>query len=167
MSPGPDHAQICLSGYMGVGKSTVGAYLARGLERPFIDLDRAIEAAAGRPIPAVFAAEGEAGFRRRERAALQHALAGPPAVIALGGGAAVDPENRAAIRAAGRLVTLTAKPQTLRARLGQGEGRPLAQGDPLARLAERAEAYADCDLSVPTDGLTPAQIAAQLSEALL
>lgn len=161
--------QICLSGYMGTGKSTVGPILAARLGRPFIDLDDAIEAAAGQAIPAIFAAVGEAGFRARERAVLSEVLAGPGAVIAviaLGGGAVVDPVNRAAVRGAGILITLTAEPETLLARLGHGEGRPLAQGDPLARLAQRQAAYADCDLVFPTDDGTPAELAERLVEVL-
>ena len=78
-------ATLWLVGMMGVGKSTVGPLVAAKLGLPFVDLDEAIATAAGRSIPAVFAAEGEAGFRRREAAALEGA-AGTETVVACGGG---------------------------------------------------------------------------------
>ncbi|MCA9543583.1 MAG: shikimate kinase [Myxococcales bacterium] len=144
----------------------MGPLLAERLGRPFIDLDTHIERIAGLTVAQIFQAEGEAGFRRREADALKRVLGGEPAVIALGGGAVVDPVSRALIRAEAVLITLTAEPATLRARLADCGGRPLAAGDPLARLAGRAEAYADCDLTVPTDGQRPEQIAAAIAEAV-
>lgn len=159
---------ICLSGMMGTGKSTVGAALARRMSRPFVDLDASIEFGAGMGVPAIFAAEGETGFRQREAQTLRRVLSGPPAVIALGGGAVLRADNRRAIRAAGRLVTLHARARTLGERLATATDRPLltpdetgheAIDDRLARLmSERAEAYADADTMVDTEGRTPDEV---------
>src|SRR5690606_7672941 len=85
---------LVLTGYMGAGKSTVGALLAQRLRRPFIDLDREIERSTGQSIPTIFSEQGEAGFRRLEAQALAEALAGPEAVIAAGGGALLAAESR-------------------------------------------------------------------------
>lgn len=147
---------------MGVGKSTVGVLLAELSGRPLVDVDTWIAHHAGQTIPEIFSAEGEGGFRQRERAAIRQLEAHPAAVVALGGGAVVDPANRRRIRALGQLITLTASPETIRARLGVADGRPLAQGDPLARLSERAAAYADADGQVATDHRTPADVAQQI-----
>jgi len=90
---------VVIVGLPGSGKSAVGRRLAARHGAPFVDVDQAIERAAGASIPEIFAAEGEAGFRARERAAI--AALGPPGegrgitrVIAPGGGSVVDPRNR-------------------------------------------------------------------------
>lgn len=127
---------IILVGPMGSGKSTLGRALAARLARGFVDVDARIEADAGKSIPALFASEGEAGFRRRETQALAAVLAGTPAVIATGGGAVLDAGNRAAMRAAGTVVYLTVDPATQLARLRGDTGRPLLQtADPARTLA--------------------------------
>jgi shikimate kinase len=127
---------IILVGPMGSGKSTLGRALAARLARGFVDVDARIEADAGKSIPALFASEGEAGFRRRETQALAAVLAGTPAVIATGGGAVLDAGNRAAMRAAGTVVYLALDPTTQLARLQGDTGRPLLQtADPARTLA--------------------------------
>ncbi len=148
---------LYLSGFMAVGKSTVGLIVADSLSRPFVDLDHRIERAAGRNIPALFTEEGETGFRRRERQALQVVASEPASVVALGGGAMVDASNRALARQTGLLLTLTAQPETLRARMDTNH-RPLASRmDEL--LIARSDVYSDCDFQVATDGRTPAEVA--------
>lgn len=143
--------RLALAGPMGAGKSTVGALLAGRWGVPFVDLDREI----GDPA-AIFAAEGEAGFRAREHAALREATRGT-GVLALGGGTVVDPANRALL-AGWRVVVLVASAATLRARLGEDPGRPLL-GRLEALLAERAEAYATAGVQLATDGLDPEAVA--------
>jgi shikimate kinase len=155
---------LWLVGLMGSGKSTVGPLVAVRLGLPFIDLDAEVASAAGGSVAEVFTAEGEAGFRRREAAALA-TVAGTAAVVACGGGVVVDADNVARMRAGGRVVWLEAPPRVLAARVGRGEGRPLLGGGRvdgrLRRLrAERAAAYAAAaDGRVATEGLTPSQVA--------
>jgi shikimate kinase len=81
---------VALAGFMGVGKTAVGRELAGLLDRPFVDTDDMVEAYSGRSIPELFAA-GEPVFRQWERRAVEEALAMPPCVIALGGGAFSQP----------------------------------------------------------------------------
>lgn len=143
--------RVALAGPMGAGKSTVGRLLAARWGVPFTDLDREIG-----DIPRIFAEEGEVGFRRRERATLARLVAGE-GVLALGGGTVVDPANRALL-AEWRVVVLMGDAGTLRARVGGGEGRPLAAD--LERLLEaRAEAWRAAGPQVRTDGLDPAAVA--------
>ena len=160
---------IVLAGFMATGKTEVGRRLARALGWAFVDTDALVEKAAGRAVRAIFAAEGEPAFRARERAAVAQACAMPAAVIAVGGGALLDPENRRALRAAGPVVCLRASPQEILRRVGAAHDRPLLSGagvrsraDRLARieslLAERAEAYAGATHTVETDGLSPDQV---------
>ncbi len=151
------NGHVYLSGFMAVGKSTVGPLVADRMHRTFVDLDRRIEETAGHDIPTLFATEGEPGFRARERTALQTVATEPPAVVAVGGGAMVDERNRALARRTGVLLTLSAKRETLRARMDASH-RPWA-----ARWAElletRAAVYADFDVQVTTDGRTPTEVA--------
>lgn len=134
-----DH--IALVGPTGAGKSSVGRALADLLGRPFVDLDQAVEAAAGARVALVFEHEGEAGFRRREAAALAAALAAPvPALIACGGGVVLDPANRALLREQALVVHLVATVEEQLARLARDRLRPLLQvPDRRARLHSLAE----------------------------
>lgn len=131
------HRHIALMGFMGSGKTTVGAEVAQRLGFAFVDLDRLIEMTAGRTIPQIFAAEGEPGFRRRERAALQWALAAPRSqVIALGGGAVEDPGNVARLHRRAWLVWLAVAWPLAQARLQrEASARPLLAGRPPAEWA--------------------------------
>jgi len=138
---------LVLVGLMGAGKTTVGRECGRRMGRVFVDTDAEIERAAGRTVAEIFAAEGEAGFRVRERATIAEVCATTePVVVACGGGAVVDEANRSALRSAGTVIWLRAKAATLAARVGSGAGRPLLADDPaavLTRLAvEREPAYA-------------------------
>ena len=133
----PPCRHVVLVGPMGSGKSTVGAALASRLGVPLIDLDLRIVALAGSSIPALFASEGEAGFRIHEANALQQALAEPCAAIASGGGAVLAEANRAAMRDGARVVYLQVDRDTQLARLAGDTARPLLQGqDHAQRLAQ-------------------------------
>jgi shikimate kinase len=164
---------IWLTGMMGAGKSAVGRALAERLGLPFADSDAEVEARVGCSVREIFAREGEPAFRRHERDVLA-AWAGRPAVVALGGGAIAQPGAVARLRAAGRVVYLRASPETLAARVGGGEGRPLLAGlDAAGRverlralLAEREIHYGRADVVVDTDGLDVAAAAAAVQAAL-
>src|SRR3970282_2738904 len=147
--------KIILTGFMGTGKTVVGARLAERLGLPFIDLDRLIEEGAGLKVAEVFASEGEAGFRRREReliATLAHRL---DCVVATGGGAVLDPENVQHLKMGGVVVCLRAETGVILQRIGTDDRRPLLEGQGrLARIREllemRAAAYTRADLSIDT-----------------
>lgn len=125
---------LWLVGMMGAGKSAVGSHLAARLGRPFVDTDALVEEVAGKPIAAIFAEEGEAAFRRLERAAIER-VAGRSAIVALGGGAIAQPGVAERLAESGSVVYLRARPETLLARIGDADGRPLLAGlDTVARL---------------------------------
>lgn len=149
---------LVLVGFMGTGKSTLGRGAARALRRPFADTDTVVERRAGRSIPDIFAAGGEAAFRDLEAAAAADLGRPRRGVVATGGGILGRADNLAALRAGGVLVALTARPDVILARVG-GAGaakrRPLLAGDdPLQRIAallqERAALYAQADLTLDT-----------------
>jgi len=138
---------------MGAGKSRVGKRLAERLRLPFIDADQEIEKEAGTSVSELFATVGEAVFRDRERQMIGRLLAGPVCVIAVGGGAYLDPTTRAEIRARGRSVWLRADLETLVERTSRSNRRPLLEGvDKRAKLSELMERrypiYAEADLVV-------------------
>lgn len=168
----PHRPQLALIGPMGAGKSSIGRALAGLLARPFIDLDRVIEAAAGAEIPLIFELEGEAGFRRREREVLAAHLAGTGAVIACGGGVILDPDNRKLLRERAFVVHLVASVEEQLERLARDRSRPLLQaGDRRQRLQdlarEREPLYAGCaDLSFHGRGGAPAVAARELAGRL-
>ncbi|HET7211744.1 MAG TPA: shikimate kinase, partial [Methyloceanibacter sp.] len=99
---------VVLIGLMGAGKTAVGRRLAARLELPFVDADSEIEAAAGATISEIFAEHGEAYFRLGERKVIARLLDSGPQVLATGGGAYMDPETRANIKAGGVSVWLKA-----------------------------------------------------------
>lgn len=140
---------------MGVGKSSVGRRLASALGLPFRDADAEVEAAAGRSISDIFTALGEAAFRDGERRVIARLLEGPPHVLATGGGAFMNPETRALIKAHAISVWLKADLEVLARRVGRKDTRPLLAGrDPLEVLQEQAAArypaYAEADVVVET-----------------
>src|SRR4051794_5145590 len=106
---------IALIGYRGSGKSSIGKCLAARLSLAFVDTDTLIVQRAGQTIREIFEAEGEAGFRTRELAAIREVAARDQQVIALGGGAVLKPENITAVKQGGaaRVVWLQAAPEVL------------------------------------------------------
>ena len=117
-----ERRNIVVMGMPGSGKTTVGRALAEALGRPFADTDQEVAKEAGAAIPEIFAREGEAGFRRREAAAIARCCSGTGAVVAIGGGAAMFPENRRAILQNGIPVLLERELDALET----GRGRPLS-----------------------------------------
>lgn len=162
---------LYLVGMMGSGKSTAGRHLAELLGYRFLDADQSIEQVAGRTIPAIFASEGEAGFRDLEAAVLNQIASWHSLVVATGGGVVTRPENWGQMRQ-GVVIWLDAPDALLLERLSADPTpRPLLQADdPAAQLAalmaERRPLYAQADLHILQDGSGPEQVAAQILDAL-
>jgi shikimate kinase len=144
---------VVLVGIMGAGKSSIGRRLAARLGIPFVDADTEIEKAAGMSIAEIFTAHGEPYFRAGETRVIARLLEGGPQVLATGGGAFMNPETRAAIRAKGLSVWLRATLEVLNRRIKRRGDRPLLKNsDPaetLRRLIEeRYPVYAEADVTV-------------------
>lgn len=151
---------LVLIGFMGSGKTSVGLKLSYRLRIPVEDTDKLIERREGRSISDIFAAEGEAYFRRLETELLLELLEKDyDRIYSVGGGTPVCPENRELLGRLGKVVYLRTRPETVYERLKDDTTRPLLQcSDPLGRIKElmesRREAYEDCaDLILDTDGL--------------
>ncbi len=168
--PGMTHmpGNVFLVGPMGAGKTTIGRQLARLLKRTFIDSDREIEQRTGVNIPLIFELEGEAGFRARERSVIDELTQRPDIVLATGGGAILDPENRAHLAARGTVVYLETSVAQQLARTGRDRNRPLLQTeDPKRRLEEllavRDPLYREiAAITVLTDGRTAKDVVGQI-----
>ncbi len=156
---------IYLLGFMGSGKSTVGALLARELDWPFIDLDTTIEAGQGSTIREIFERAGEAFFRQIERAALTEASKTQPAVIALGGGTFAQKPNLEFIReTGGATVWLDCPVEELRRRCAGMNNRPLFR-EPTSfahLLAQRLPYYRLAEYRVSTEGRAPHEVVKQI-----
>ncbi len=144
---------IVLIGLMGAGKTAVGRRLANRLDLPFIDADTEIEVAAGASISEIFAEHGEAYFRQGERKVIARLLENGPQVLATGGGAYMNPDTRANIKAHGLSVWLKADIKVLMKRVGRRDNRPLlVAGDPekvmKKLMEERYPIYAEADVTV-------------------
>ncbi|MEO5618947.1 MAG: shikimate kinase [Candidatus Eisenbacteria bacterium] len=164
---------IALIGLMGAGKSTVARILGERLAGSVADLDSMIEAEEGRRIPALFAGEGEAWFRRREAELLERVLAGPARVLACGGGIVLDGGSRDRLRRSCRVVWLQASPELAAERLvNETHERPLLGSGPrrerLSELLEtRSELYeATAHVRVDTVGRDPEAVAGAVLAAL-
>jgi shikimate kinase len=162
---------IALVGLMGVGKSTVGRRLARRLGRDFVDADAEIEAAAAMTVSDIFAQLGEPEFRAGEARVIRRLLDGAPKVLATGGGAMMNPDTRALLKARTVTVWLRADLDVVAQRVGRRDTRPLLRGkDPKATLAALAEArypiYAEADLTVDVGAGSHAQAVEAVVAAL-
>jgi len=131
---------IFLVGPMGAGKSTVGRHLASALRLGFEDSDQEIQRRTGVDIPTIFEFEGESGFRARERKVIDDLTQREGIVLATGGGAVLDPENRRNLASRGLVVYLYSSPEQQYERTAKDRNRPLLQtDDPLALLIELME----------------------------
>ncbi|WP_076518346.1 shikimate kinase [Achromobacter sp. MFA1 R4] len=133
----PHDLPVFLVGMMGAGKTTIGRSLARALGRDFMDLDHELEARCGVRVPVIFEIEGEAGFRRRESAALEECTQRRNIILATGGGAILAAENRQLLRERGIVVYLRASVDELFRRTCRDRNRPLlATADPRGTLRD-------------------------------
>ncbi|MBM7493905.1 shikimate kinase [Micromonospora luteifusca] len=161
---------VVLVGVPGCGKTTVGRALAATLGVEFRDTDLDIEQMAGKPIPEIFIDEGEEHFRTLERAAVAAALAAGTGVLALGGGAVLAEETRAAL-IGHRVVHLSVELPDAVKRVGLGAGRPLLAINPRATLKhlmdQRRPLYAEVATeTVVTDGRAPAEVVVEIAALL-
>jgi shikimate dehydrogenase len=140
------NANIYLYGAPGSGKSTYAKRLAAEKDMPLVDLDAEIERADGRRISDIFAQDGEAVFRVKERAALEEVSKTHGQIVALGGGALLDPECRRIAESTGRVVFIECPEEALMRRVAASNERPLLAGDATDRmrrlLAARRDHYA-------------------------
>ena len=162
--------RVVLVGPMGAGKSTVGRLLAERWGVSFRDTDADIESATGREISELFVDEGEAWFREREREAVATALAEHDGVLALGGGAVLDPGTRQLLSGL-PVVFLKVGLSDAVKRVGLGHGRPLLLGNVRSRvtalLDERLPVYLSVATAVvDTDGRSPDDVADEVAAAL-
>lgn len=155
-----EHQNIVLAGFMGTGKTTVGRLVAEQLGWQFVDTDAIIAARAGRTIAQIFEQDGETAFRQLEAVVCPETAAIPHRVIAVGGGALLNPTIRACVEERGLIICLTCDLDEIVRRVGDDPSRPLFAPDRerLARLLEsRAGHYASLRHSIDTTRLTPEQ----------
>jgi shikimate kinase len=149
---------LFLTGPMGAGKSTIGRQLSRQLRMTFYDSDREIENRTGVDIPLIFELEGEQGFRKRERLVIDELTSLPDIVLATGGGAILDADNRKHLAERGLVIYLHASVNQQLDRTKHDRNRPLLQTDnPRQRLGDlmqlRDPLYREiADLVIDTDG---------------
>ena len=146
---------IILTGFMGVGKTSVGTLLAKDLGYTFVDTDLLIEADQNMTVTAIFSHFGEPYFREVEVRIIQQVLQGEGQVVSTGGGAVIRQTNRDAFKKGGVVICLTARPEVIFDRIKHETHRPLLQTpDPLAKIKEmlhnRAGFYAQADMTIDT-----------------
>jgi shikimate kinase len=160
---------IILTGFMGVGKTSVGTRLAKDLNYAFVDTDEQIEADQKTSIAGIFSNFGEALFRDVEARIIRQVLENEGQVVSTGGGAVIRDENRKAFKENGVTICLTAHPDTIYARIRHETHRPLLQGpDPQAKvrelLAARERFYHQADFIIDTSERSVDDVIAEIKE---
>jgi shikimate kinase len=177
--PGPEIVaalggrSVVLVGMMGAGKSSVGRRLAARLAIPFTDADSEIEKAANMGIPEIFAIHGEEYFRSGEARVIARLLDHGPQVLATGGGAFMNPDTRAVLRAKGLSIWLKADLDVLLKRIKRrsSDERPMLKGGDLTErvellVAERYPVYAEADVTIYSRDVPHERIVDETIEAL-
>lgn len=163
---------LFLIGPMGAGKSAVGRQLARLLHLDFVDSDDEIENRTGVDIPFIFEKEGEEGFRKRETAVIDDLSQREGVVLATGGGAVINAENRSRLGARGYVVYLYTTVAQQLERTQRGRERPLLDSADPGKVLEdfmeiRDPLYREiADLVIETDGRRVKAVAKQIHESL-
>lgn len=164
---------LVLVGFMGSGKTSVGQEISRRLGAEFLDLDDRIERIAGSSVREIFADRGERAFRELETEAIREAVSVAGRVIATGGGAFQNEENRHLLKEYAPVVFLDVTPDGVVSRLSGDRTRPLLPGNgtggeqEIVRMMKaRRPAYELADLTVRTDGITVLQVADRVLERI-
>jgi len=162
---------IYLVGFMGTGKTVVGRCLAEKLKLQFIDLDGIIEAKEKREIKEIFASDGEAYFRLKEKEAVEEVSRKKNIVLAAGGGAIVDPENLKKLKESGAIICLSCSPEVIFKRVSSKGKRPLLNvSDPEKEIKEllkkRAGFYAQADFNIDTSSKSIEEVALEIIHVL-
>ena len=158
---------LFLTGFMGVGKTTVGQTIASDLSVPFVDLDLRVVEVAGKSISHIFSCDGESVFRDLESAALFELSDSPPSVVSTGGGIIGRHQNRSFMHDHGLVIYLSAGWETLKQRIGDTDGRPLAQSEndwstTRDLWLERCPLYAEADVIINTDHRSITEISREI-----
>lgn len=164
---------LVLVGFMGSGKTVVGREISERLGVEFLDLDDRIERSAGMSVREIFATRGEPAFREMEREAIREAVSVAGRVIATGGGAFQNEENRRLLKRYAPVVFLDVTPGGVVSRLPEDRTRPLlpgngpgGEGEIASMMSLRRPAYEQADLAVKTDGSTVSQVADRILERI-
>jgi len=162
---------IILTGFMGVGKTLVGIQLAKDLGYSFVDTDKLIEDDQHMAITAIFDSRGEPYFREVEARIIKQVMQDERQVVSTGGGAVIREMNRQAMKNAGLVVCLTARPEVIYSRIKHETHRPLLQTpDPKAKIKElldsRAGFYAQADMIIDTSDRTVDEVITEIKERI-
>ncbi|MFW9802630.1 MAG: shikimate kinase [Candidatus Thorarchaeota archaeon] len=165
---------ISLIGFMGTGKTTIGRALANSLRRDFIDTDSLIEERVGKSISRIFSEDGELFFRDIEAQIVKEVCGYRSSVLALGGGAILNPKSAIIVKRSSAVVLLRSSVETIISRTSSNRLRPLldvAVGDLVQRvvalLAEREAAYSEAmDIEVQTDALSVGEVVSEILRRL-
>ena len=163
---------LFLIGFMGCGKSSVSLRLKRKLSADLIEMDQAIAEREGMPITEIFDRHGETYFRDLETSFLRELKDCPPSIISCGGGVVMRPENVSVMKELGKVVLLTASPESIYERVKKGTDRPLLNGNmnvPYIRdlMESRQPCYENAaDIIISTDGKHLGQVCYDVLENL-